>query len=173
MAPIGGAVQQGHGNTAVAVLLRRLNGSPQFLIQQQGLKLLAISRQAALNLNHPALQWLRTANGQGEEIRPMLISNRQQISEALVDQQQGGRTGTLQKRVAGHRGPQQDLGHEPRRNDVLLRPQSQALTNHPNRRIPRMVGLLREHLEHLQLPIRPAGHHIGEGAAPIDPKTPA
>ena len=77
MAPIGGAMQQGNSNTAVAVLLRRLNGSPQFLIQQQGLKLLAIGRQAALNLNHPALQRLRTANGQGKEIRPMLISNRQ------------------------------------------------------------------------------------------------
>jgi hypothetical protein len=46
------------------------------------------------------------------------------------------------------------------------------LPDGPHGRITRVLGLHGEHLPHLQGALGGTGHHIGEGAAPIDPESP-
>jgi len=114
MAPIGGAVQQGNGDTAVAIGLRRGDGGLEGLIQHEGLELSTVGGQTALDLDHPPLQRLGPADGERKQIRAVLITDREQIGEALVDQQQGGGAVPLQEGIGSHGGAQAHLRHQAR-----------------------------------------------------------
>ena len=116
MAPVGGAVQQGHRNAGEPIGAGLEQLGPQRRIQLQGLQLLTAGGQAASHLDHPALQGLRPEDLEGEQVRAVLIADLQQVGEATVHQQQGGGTLVLQKRIGGHRGAQPHLLHQGRRN---------------------------------------------------------
>ena len=178
MAAVGGAVQQDNRNTGEPVGAGLEQLGPQRRIQLKGLQLLTGGRQAPTHLNHQALQRLRPKDLQGEQVGAVLITDLEEIGEAAVHQQQGGRSLVLQKRIGGHRGAQAHLLHQGRRNrrmagEIARQRQAQQAANGPDGGIPDDIRLLRQHLLHQQLTAGAAGHHIGEGAAAIDPEPPA
>ena len=166
-------VQQRHRHTAHPLAPRRLQLLGQGLIQLQRFAFGTIRRQAALHLQHLLLQRLGSLDRQGEQLRPVLIADPQQIGEAPVQQQQRGRTAALEKGIGGHRGAQPHLLHQASGDRGGIPSEAEHLPQGVHRRIPRAIRLLREHLRHLHGSGRGAGHHIGEGAAAINPEAPA
>ena len=166
------AVQQRHRAAAVAVGAGLAQLRSQGVIAPQRLQLLAIGRQPPLHLEHPHRQGLGALDRQREDVGAVLIADLQQIGEAAVDQQQHRRAVVLEQGIGGHGGAEPHLLHQPRGNR-RAGGQAQQAGDGGHRRITGALGLLREHLAHPQLTLGIGGHHIGEGAAAIDPEPPA
>ena len=174
MARMPGGVEQRHGHAgdALGAGLAQLIG--QGLIAQQRLQFAAVSRQAPMHLQHPPRQRSRPLDRQGEQIRTVLITDREQIGKAAVDQQQRRPAAVLQHRIGGHGGAEPHLCDQAIRNRLgSRRIQAEQAADRPHHRITGQPRLHRQHLAHLQPPSGVAGHQIGEGAAPIHPEAPA
>ena len=171
MAGIAGAVQQGNGAAAEAVGLGTAQRLAQLLRELQGLELGAVNRQAPIHLQHPHPQGLGPLDRQGKKIGAVLIADAEQVGKAAVDQQHHASATLLQQGIGGHGGAQAHLLHQALRHG-LARRQAQHGPDRLHRRVARAIGLHRQHLAHHQLTGGAAAHHIGEGAAPVDPEPP-
>ena len=165
------AVQQGHGAALVPIGHGLANRAGQLGIKLQRFELLAIGRQAAGHLEHPQRQGEGSLDLKRKQIRAVLVTNDEQISEPPVDQQQHGAALPLQQRIGGHRGAQPHLIHKAA-GQGLTRGALQNPGDGLNSRISRQPWLLRENLARHQGTAGGAAHHVGEGAAPINPKRP-
>ena len=172
MGAIDRAVQQGNGDAAVAIG----NGLGEVLVQgfiaAQRLQLAAVGGQAPGHLDHAVLKWRRPLDRQGKQIGAVQVADAEQIAQAPVDQQHDRGPPVLQQGIGGHRGTEPQLTDR-RRWDRLGGRQLEQPGHGPHSGITRITGLGREHFAHPELPVRIQGHHIGEGAAPIDPDAPA
>ena len=139
-------------------------------IDHQRLQLAPRRIQTSRDLLNCRDQGRRRGNLQREEVPPVLITDAQQVGQALVREQQHGLPLALQQGIGGHGGSQSQLldacwGTEAfRRHERLDR---------IHRRIALQAGLHRQHLAHDQPSVRPACDHIGEGAAAINRELPA
>ena len=165
MVRVAGAVQQGNGNTAVAVGDGIAHGQVQAPIKHQRFELDTVGSQAPIHLDHPHHQGLGALHRQGKQLGPVQIADAQQIFKAAVDQQQHRRAGPLEQGVGGHGGPEPQISDPAGRTDQVGHGLHRRITGHPR--------LHRQHLAGQDLPPGAQGHHIGEGAAPIDPDAPA
>ena len=177
MARMTAGVQQGHGHAAVAIGAGLGQGLLQRPIQLQRLQFLPVRRQAAADFDHPQGQGLGPQDLQGEEIGAVLIADALQVGEATVDQQQHRRHLALQQGVGGHGGAQAHLRHRPGRNGLVGR-QGEQLAQGGHGGIHRGCAVRRqrrigEPLAYQKLTAGGAGHHIGEGAPPVNPEPPA
>ena len=166
------AMEQGHRQLPRSIGQGLADPLLQRPIQHKGAHLLAIGSETPLHLHHPHIQGLGALDAQGEEIGPVLVADGQQIPQAPIQQQEHWGAGLLQQGIGGHGGAQPHLLHQRRRQRPIgVHPQQ--LPNGRHSRIARPLGLHGEHLAHLQGAPGGTGHHIGEGAAPIDPEAPA
>jgi hypothetical protein len=124
------------------------------------------------HLDHAVLEWRRPLHRQGKQIGAVQIADADQIGQALVDQQHDRGTPVLEQGIGGHRGAEPQLTDR-RRWDQLGGGQLEQPGHGPNSGITRIARLDRQHFAHPELPGRIQRHHIGEGAAPIDPDAPA
>ena len=172
MAGIAGAVHQGNGTAAVAIHHGLTNLGCQAGAELQRFHLLAIGCQATLHLNRPDRQRLGAFNAEGKDIGPVLITDGGEVGQAPVDQQQHGLAPVLNQGIGGHGGAQ---AHpiNPTLGYGLAWRDSQDGSDRRNGRIPQAARLHGKHLAHHKLAGWGAAHHIGEGATPIQPKTPA
>ena len=102
----------------------------------------------------------------------MLITDAKQICQPAVGEQKHLLTRPFEQGIGGHRGPQPQF-LDPFRIDLLPRPETQQLSHRRHSWIPRHIRLHRQHLAHHELTVRLQPHHIGEGAATINPELPA
>ena len=179
LAGIAIAVQQGHGNTAVALCQGPPQRGRQLAIeaQGQGFELGAIGRQPPRHLQGPHPQRPGPADLERKDVWPVLVADGQQIGKPPVDQQQHRLAAPLQQGVGGHGGAEAQLRDQTRRDRLisieLVAIQSQQLADGGHRRIAGQARLHRQHLAHHQLAVARATDDVGEGAAPIDPEAPA
>ena len=138
----------------------------------QRLQFVAAGVHAAGNLRHPAIDLLREFDMKGEEAGAVLIADPQRIGETPVGYEQGRLARPLEERIGGHGRSHLDRRDIGNRNFVA--------GSHPKRapdtldcrvRVP--VGVLGEQLQRRKFTVRRARHHVGEGAAPVDPKLPS
>ena len=143
----------------------------QLAIKPQGGNLLAPRVQPAIHLHHRSLKACWPLDLQSKQLRPVLITDAQHIGQALVGDQQHPITGLLQQGIGGHGGAEAKFLNTAGRYRGPRR-QTQQPANGTHRRITGLLRLHGEHLAHLQAPLRVTPHHIGEGAAAINPKLP-
>ena len=123
------------------------------------------------DLDHGVIEGRLLDDVTREDVGPALPSDPQNVSETGGDGQDRRRALAFQQSVG------RDRRAHPHRLDqaVRQRPRTRAQhAPHPlHGRIGIVFGVLGEQLGGLDHAIRPARHHVGEGAAPVDPEAPA
>ena len=109
---------------------------------------------------------------EGKDVGPVLITDGGEVGQAPVDQQQHRLAPVLDQGIRGHGGAQAHPINQTLRDGLACRDSQDGL-DRGNGRIPRGARLHGEHLAHDKVAGGGATHHIGEGASPIQPKTPA
>lgn len=107
-----------------------------------------------------------------EETGPVLVGDPQRVPEAFGDQQDRRFAPPLQQRVGGDGGPHPD-GGDPVGRHRLAGVQAEEQPDSGDGRVVVAVGVVGEELAGDQTAVGAAAHHIGEGAAPVDPELPA
>ena len=170
-------MDQGHGNTAVALGQGPPQLNLQLAIKAQRFELAAIGRQPPRHLQGPQPQRLGPADLERKDVRSMLVADGQQIGKAPIDQQQHRLAPPLQQGIGGHRCAEAQLGDQTRRDRLiaieLIALQPQQFADGGHRRIASPARLHRQQLAHHQPAVARATDDIGKSAAPIDPEAPA
>ncbi len=130
----------------------------------------ALRVQPLVDLHHLLVELRRLLDLQCEDVGPGLAADLQHVAQTARDRQHRGRAGPLQKRVGRHRGAHLDAG-DPVAGDLARNPQRVADPLQGGV----VIGLpvLRQELGGGEPPRRVDRHHVGEGAAPVDPEPPA
>jgi hypothetical protein len=106
----------------------------------------------------------------GKDLGAVLVGDAQRVAEALGDDQQGTLALALEQGVRCDRGAHLDGGDVGR--DRRAGPQSQDVADALDRGVAVALRILRQQLVRHQSAIRLLCHHVGEGAAAIDPELP-
>src|SRR6185437_3152101 len=106
-----------------------------------------------------------------EELRPVLIADAQRVAEAPGDDQRGALALALEQRIGRHRRAHLDCGDDTP-GDRLARPQAEQIANALDCRVAVALRIVGEQLVGDKTTIGTPCHHIGEGAAAIDPELP-
>ena len=148
---------------------------PQALAQMPGVQRLdhlAGGAHAFLRFDHAAVEQLGQDDAAIEQARSVLVGNAQCVAKTARGDEQRRLALALQQRVGGHRGAHLhalDL----LTGNRLARLQAQQMPDPGDRRIPILLGVLRQQLVRHDLPIGLAPHHIGKCASTIYPELPA
>jgi hypothetical protein len=137
----------------------------------QRLQNLAIHRHTLLRLDHRAVKQFGQHDLAVKQARAVLVGDAQRVTKALRGHQQRGFAFALQQRVGGHRGTHLHALDQ-LRSDWLTGFQAQQMADARHRRIAVLLGVFGEQLVRDQSAVRPLAHHVGEGAAPVDPELP-
>ena len=144
-------------------------GAQMHLIERQ--QDLAIHRHTLLRLHHGAVEQLGQNDLAVKQARAVLVGDAQRVSKALRGHQQGCLAFALQQCVGSHGGAHLHafdlLG-----GDRLAGFETQQMADARHRRVAVLFGVFAQKLVRDQVAIRVLAHHIGEGAAPVDPKLP-
>ena len=162
-------MQEGDGHGDAALGARLGQGLPH-LAFVQGRDHLACGVQALGHLGGHGVKGFGPHDVQGEEIGPCLVSEAQGVTEAPGGQEQGRRAAALQQRIGRHRRAHADGA------DLIGRKGgARFCVQHPAHGLHGGVRIgvrRRQELERTDLAVVPAGDHICERAAPIDPEAP-
>ncbi len=131
----------------------------------------AASRHAFVDFDHPAVEQLRQHDLAGEEMRAVLVADAQRVPEALGDHQERALALAFEQRVGGDGGAHLD-GLDGLGGDPLLAIQAEQRADALQRRVAVALRVLRQELVGHQAAVGTARHHVGEGAAPVDPELP-
>jgi hypothetical protein len=138
----------------------------------QRLHHVAVRADALLGLDHAAVQQLGQHDVAVEQARAVLVGDAQRVAKAARGDQQRGLALALQQRVGGHRGAHLHaldlLGRDrlPGRRPSRWRMPATAASRYCS-------GLSLSSLCVTSVPSGPPAHHVGEGAAAVDPELPA
>jgi hypothetical protein len=107
-----------------------------------------------------------------EQPRAVLVGDAQRIAKAARGDQQRGLALALQQRVGGDRGAHlHAVDHVGAYRLAGLQAQQVADAGHG--RVAVLLGVFGQQLVRDQRAVGPLGHHVGEGAAAVDPELPA
>ena len=124
-----------------------------------------------VGLDHARIQHFRLDDFADEQLGPVLVGDAELVGEATGDDQHGGVTLALQKCIGGHRGAHLDpvdaVG-----GDRIGGSEAKKIADRLQRRVGVLLGVVGQQFAGGERPVRVAGHHIGEGATPIDPEIP-
>ena len=165
------AVHEDDGHAAQAGVV----GGPEALAQVvfvQRLDHRAVGADTLLRLDHALVEQLGQHDVAVEQARPVLVGDAQRVAETAGDDQQRRLALALEQRVGGHRGAHLHALDELRR-DRLAGAQPEQVAHARHRRIAILLRVLRQQLVRDQRAIGAAPHHVGEGAAAVDPELPA
>ncbi len=137
----------------------------------QRLHHIAMCAHALVGFNHFLVQQLGQHNAPIKQTRAVLVGNAQCVFETLRGDQQSGLAFAFKQSVGGHRGAHLHASHLCG-GDGLVGLQAQQMAYACHRRIAVLLGVFRQQFVGDQLPVRPLGNDVGEGAATIDPKLP-
>jgi hypothetical protein len=165
------AVHEHDGDRAIT-LRERLSQAARGLRLVERNHDLATRANAFLHLDHLRIQHLRQHDVAIEDPRPVLVGDAQRVAEPARDEEGRAVTLSLEERIGRHRGahlyrfdlvggdrgvvPETEDGSYPGEGGVAV-----------------MLGVLRKQLVRYQRAVGPARHHVGEGAAAVDPELPA
>jgi hypothetical protein len=133
---------------------------------------LALGGHPLVDLGHRLIEQLRQDDTAVEEPRPVLVGDAQLVGEAGGDRQQGAVALALEQRVGRHRGAHLDRGDRRGRDRGVGR-QPEQLADALQGGVAIASGILRQQLVGDDRPVGAPRHHVGEGAAAIDPEFPA
>ena len=133
---------------------------------------LAMGAGALLRLHHPLVQQLRQHNAALKQTRSVLVSDAQRVAKPPRGHQQRGLALALQQRIGGHRGAHAHRRHPIERHRLAIG-QAQQVPNARHRRVAVALGRVGQELVRQQLAVGRARHDVGEGAAAVNPETPA
>ena len=128
--------------------------------------------QTLVRLHDIAIEDFRQPDMQVEKARAVLVADPELVGEAPCHHQQGALALALQQRVGRNRGA------HPHRLDVLGRDRriafrAQYVANALERGVVIVLRCFGEQLAGDIAAVRPPGHDVGEGSAPVDPELPA
>ncbi len=154
----------------------RTQAAPEGLLESgagggfiQRLDDLAMRPHALVDFDHLAIQQFGQHDVAVEQARPVLVGDAQRVAEAPGDCQHGGLALAFEQRVGGDRRAHLDGFHLRHRYRLILR-DAQQVANAGHGRVAVLFGVLGQQLVGEQLPVGPARHDVGEGAAAIDPE---
>ena len=132
----------------------------------------AVGHQPFVDLHHLGVELFGQDDVAGEDVGTILVADSQTVAETAGDGQHGGRALALEERVGGDRGAHLD-GVDARGRDRLLASEAEDVADPLQGGIRVLFGVLREQLVDADRTVRRPRHHVGEGAAAIDPELPA
>ena len=123
---------------------------------------------------HPAVEHVGQMDAQGEQLGAVLIADAQGVGEALGDHQQGRIALAFEQGIGGHGGAHLDHKglagvHRSAGGSLTLEYAADAF----DRRILVLRRVFRQQLVSHHPAVGTHRHHIGEGAAAVDPELPA
>ena len=124
------------------------------------------------HLDHPLIQHVGQVDAAREQMRAVLGADAQGIAEALGGDQNEAVAGALQQGVGGHRGAHLD-GLDLLGRDGVILGHAQQVANALKGGVGVLLRVFRQQLVGDQGAVRPARHHVGKGAAAINPDLPA
>ena len=138
----------------------------------QGLDEGAVHRDAAGDFSHLRVEHAGEFDVEVEQAGAGLVADAQQIREAVVDQQQCGRTFALQQRVGGDGGAHFDVFDEAWRDGCAVG-QAEECGDAGQSGVLVALRVFRQEFFGGDLAGGGARHDVREGAAAIDPEMPA
>ena len=132
----------------------------------------AVGHDPLVDLDDPAVEQLRQHDVAREQARADLVGDAQRVGEALCDDQKGALALALEQGVGRHRRAHLH-GVDPLRRNRLAGTQAQHVPDALDRRVGIALRVLRQQLVGREPPVRRLRHHVGKGAAPVDPELPA
>ncbi len=164
-------VQRHHGDCLDPVRPGRLQLDPQ-RVQVRLAQHRPVRGHPLVEGDHPLRRRGRALDPPGEDVRPVLVADRQGVGEARGDDEGGPGAPALQQRVGGHRGAQADLVHRPRR-DGRARRHVQQNPDPGHRGVGVPLRICGEQFVRDHGPVRAPADDVGERPAPVDPEPPA
>lgn len=122
----------------------------------------AFGVQALVDLDHAVIERRRAGEVEGEDVRPGLVADHQQVCEAAGDHEEGARALAFEQCVGGDGRAHLDRA-------------DRGSGRQPPHAFARRVGIVRafgQEFERVQPTVRRAADHVGEGTAPVDPEFP-
>ena len=132
----------------------------------------AVGHHPLVDLDDPAVEQFRQHDIAREQARADLVGDAQSVGKAPGDDQQGALALAFEQRV-GRDGRAHLHGVDPAGRDRLAGRQAEHVANALDRGVGIALRVFRQQLVRRQPPVRRLGHHVGEGAAPVDPELPA
>jgi hypothetical protein len=127
---------------------------------------------ALLDLDHLRVQHLRQHDVAVEDARPVLVGDAQRVAEAARDEEHRALALALEQRVGGHRSAHLDRLDEVGRDGFVCL-YRKYFPDPCDGRVGVMLRVLGEQLVRHQRAVGAARHHVGKGAAAVDPELPA
>ncbi|OQC04256.1 MAG: hypothetical protein BWX79_02528 [Alphaproteobacteria bacterium ADurb.Bin100] len=165
------AVQEDDGHAAQAGVKCGLQLRAQMAFIER-LHHVALRADAFLGLDHAAVQQFGQHDAPVEQARAVLVSDAQRVAKPARGDQQRGLALALQQRVGGDRRAHLHALDVLRRHR-LAGQQSQQVADAGDCRVAVLLGVVAEQLVRHQPAVGAFAHHVGEGAAAIDPELPA
>ncbi|GBD41956.1 hypothetical protein HRbin39_01343 [bacterium HR39] len=164
-------VHQHDGHRAEALVVGLLQAAARLLLVERRPHP-PVGHQPLGDLDDARVHQLGQLDPQREDVGPVLVADAELVAEALGDGEHGGRALALEQRVGGHRGAHLDRldGLERQR---LVRGEAEDVADALDGGVLVPLRVLREQLVDADGAVGRAGHHVGEGAAPVDPELPA
>ena len=131
----------------------------------------AVGADPFVGLDDPGVEHLRHDNLAGEQIRAVLVGDAELVAQPAGDDQDGGVALALEERVGGHRGAHLDPV-DPVGGDRVGRTQPEEIADCLEGGVRVSLRVVGEQLGGGKPTVRAPRHHIGEGAAPVDPEIP-
>ena len=163
------AVEEGDRHRFDPGLARRPQGAAQRVLIEW--RQHAARRIDALgDLGHIAIQGRRTADRAREDVGAFLVTDQERIPHSLRSDEQGRRARAFEQRVGGHGGSEPDRVHAVAVRVAVLPEQHRDSTQ---RRVARLVRIVRKHLAREQRPVGGDADDVGKGPAPVHREPPA
>ena len=131
----------------------------------------AVGAHALGNFSDALVEHFRLDDLLGEDLGPRLVADLEGVAEAAGDEESRAVALALEQRVGGDRGAHLHRGDQAGRDRRPVCDPDQA-ADAGNCRIGIGLPVLGEELGDPDLTVRGARHHVGEGAAAVDPEVP-
>ena len=131
----------------------------------------AVGAHALVDFGDALVQHVGLDDLARENLRPRLVADLERVAEALGDQQQRAVALALEQRVGGDRGAHLHRADAAGR-DRLAGAQAQQVADALHGGVGIGFRVFRQQLVRDQRAVRPPPHHVGEGAAAVDPEIP-
>ena len=148
-------------------------GCPELRLRPRGIEgcdQLAAGPDPRVDLHHPLVEHLGEHDAKVEEARPRLVADPKRVPEPPVDDEQGAVPLALEERVGRDGRAHLDRVDPPH---GLAGRDAEDLPDPMDGGVPVVLRVVGQELVGDEAALRPAGDHVGERAAPIDPELPA
>ena len=127
---------------------------------------------AFLRLHHLLVKHFRQHDVALKKARSCLVSDAQRVTKTLCRDKQSAVALALQQGIGGHRRAHLHAVHQVG-GDGLISKQAEQAAYAFHGSVGVLLRVVRQQLERVQLTAGRAPHHVGEGAASVDPELPA